>query len=324
MKAGAPLKKNNSDQPETEEKVRITKPVIILIIILLLIPTLFSFYSISVQEKIKIGIVLTNDQLYPDAEIARDSLNQFEDVFDAQILDIKFNESNVRIKDKKYLTDDYFDADFAAKVRNDHNVDIVMILTNRTINNWRGDRKALWGQADTKNAMILVTTFYIQNNESLHEQYIKSTTIHETLHILGYIHPYSSQDCVMQYATYETELCFESKLELPFHTALWRLGTGHEFRQAAFLINLSINIIISTLFIALMIIIQFLFKRFMYKQNKIDQKPLIFGIGALFIGILLISPFIGVFFSRIAYMFSATFIYVILEAVAFERKTKYA
>ena len=106
----------DKDQTETEEKVRISKPVLIIIIILLLIPSLFYFYSISAQEKIKVGIVLTNDQLQNDAEIARDALNEFEGVFKAQILDIRFNESHIRIKDKKYLTDDYFDANFAREM----------------------------------------------------------------------------------------------------------------------------------------------------------------------------------------------------------------
>lgn len=158
-----------------------------------------------------------------------------------------------------------------------------MILTNRTINNWLGDRKAFYGQADTKHSMTLVTNAYFQYNASEHEKYIKSTTIHEALHLLGYTHPLDDRKCVMQYATIDTELSEEYQIELPSRAILWQVGIGYEFGQAVFFINLLFGFIISTICIALMIVIQGIFKHYMYLNPKINQNPLMIGIGVYII-----------------------------------------
>lgn len=306
---------------EEIEKIIISKPIIIIIIIFLLIPVFFSFYSISYHEKIKIGIVLTSDNLIDDGEVAKDALNRFENIFDAEILDIKFNESDVRIKNDKYLTDDYFDPKFAKMVRDKYDVEIVMILTNHKINNWQGDGKAIWGQADTKNSMTLVTNAQFKVNISFHRIYIEHISIHEALHLLGYQHPTDSRECIMQYASIDEELSDEFRLELPYRLTLWRIGEGKEFSQAVFLINLTLGFLLSTFIIPIMIIIQFIFKRRFYKRNSINQNPLIFGIGLYFV-FLLFSSVIVSFYPRFVLIIISLFLYVIIEAIYFEQQSK--
>ncbi|MEW6070632.1 MAG: hypothetical protein AB1485_08445 [Candidatus Thermoplasmatota archaeon] len=313
------MKRNNL---EHDRKIIFPKSVLIIVIVLLLIPLFFSVYSITFRERIKIGIVLTTEELYGEGEIARESLNQFDDIFEARILDVKFNESRVRIRNGVYLTDDYFDTQFGNQVRNKYKVEIVMILTNHTINNWLGDRTAIWGQASTKNAMTLVTTTYLQENASLHKKYLKHTTLHEVLHLLGYEHPTDHRKCIMQSASLDTELCEEYKIELHYRAVLWKVGFGHETRAASFLVKVLMSLILSTIFVAAIIIVQFLFKRYIYKENNINQNPLIIGIGLLYINILLITPFTNSFYLRVICSFISIFIYVIIESISYEFQSK--
>jgi predicted Zn-dependent protease len=311
----------NSD-PENKGKTFLSKTITGLIILLLLIPILFTLYSFTYQEKIKVGIVLTNEAFIEDGVIAQKGLNQFKGIFDAQILDELFNESMVRIKDNKYLTDDYFVAKFAKTMRNKYKVNIVMILTNRTINNWLGDRQAIWGQADTKNAMTLVTTVYFLENASEHKKYIEHTSVHEALHLLGYEHPKDSRSCIMKYASLEMTLNDEYSLELPYRKVLWSISTGFEFNQAIFLIKIFISLMLAPIFIAAIIIAHILFKKYIYRTEKINPNPVIFGFGIFFINFLLVSAFTSTLYPRLVMFISSVFIYVIIEVIYFESQSK--
>lgn len=305
-----------------EEIIPFRKSVIILVIILLLIPLFFTIYAVGFREKIPVGIVLTTDEAYGDAETARDGLNNFEGVFEARILDIRLNESHIRISNGLYLTDDYFDSEFAQTIQNEYKVEMILILTDKSINNWLSDGYAHWGQADTKNAIALVTTSNYLLDDYWHAKYIVSTSRHELLHILGYAHPNDNRRCVMRYATVDTEMCNECKLELPYRQVLWKIGYGQEPGRAFFGIRAAISLIFLPIFIAAMIIIQFIFKKYLYKKNRINQFPFIVGFWGLVLFILFTSAFVNSFYGRILSISASMFIYVILEIYHFEYKLK--
>jgi hypothetical protein len=295
-----------------------SKWLLFLIIVLLLIPTIFTIYSTQFRGKIKVGIALTSDDLYEDGEIAKASLNRFHEVFSAKIVDTNFNESNVRTKNGSYLTDDYFDHDFGNAIRKKHNVDIVVIITNKSINNWLGNGLAAWGQADTETGIALMTVSPVFGREYLSENYIISTTRHEVLHLLGYHHPHDNRKCLMEYASLEKDLCHEYQLVLSYHAALWKIGLGQEPGRATFFIRASLLLLLSPLFVVTILILQFLFKKYIYQRNQIDQNPLVLGIGGLYITILLETAFVAPVYPQIILLLAVVFLYVIIEAVLFE------
>jgi predicted Zn-dependent protease len=287
------------------------KAIIFVLIILILAPIIFSFYSISNQPRLRIGIVLTSDDLFHDGKIAVDGLNDFENIFLAELLNVRFNESKVRIKNGIYLTDDYFDEKFIERTRKNYNVDIIMILTDKKINNWLSN-----GIANTELATTLITAAQFLDNSTEHERYIKSTSIHEILHLLGYQHPTDDRDCVMKIAEpFEDDLNPEYKFELIYRGQFWQFGTGHDFVHACFLINLGILLILSPFFIVLIIIYYQLFKKHLYKFKKSSSIQLIMGIGGFAMNLLIISAFIQYFYLKIFLLFFSTFIYVILEFI---------
>jgi hypothetical protein len=134
-----------------------SRAFIILVIVLLLIPASFVVYSTQFRGKINVGIVLAENVTYDYGEIARDSLNDFHDVFSAKVLNTRFNETGIRVQDGSYLTDDYFNGDYAESIRENYDVDIILIITDKDINNWLGNQLARWGQADTKTGIALMT-----------------------------------------------------------------------------------------------------------------------------------------------------------------------
>ena len=318
-----PILKNFKEKHSSSKNNKIfSRSILIFVIILYSIPVLITIYSVYFNDDIKIGIVLTDEELYVDGTMARDGLNEFENIFNARILDVIFNDSSVRISQGNYLTNDYFDARFAEKVREKFNVDIIVIITNNSINNWQDDGEAIWGQADTKNAMALVTARYYRSNISAHYKYMKKTTIHEVLHILGYEHPTGNEKCVMQYASIETELCPKYRLELPYRAVLWKIGNGQEFAKAIFLIKLSMFLIFSPIFIATMILVRGIFKKFIYKMNRINPNPLIFGIGLFYFNIILASIIKITIYSIFIYQMALLFLYVLIEAINYQYSTK--
>jgi hypothetical protein len=307
------------------EKLKVeyfSKSLIIMVVVLLLIPGIFTIYSTAFPQKIRVGIVLTSDDLYDDAEIVQEGLNKFHDIFDTKILNINFNESIVRTQNGSYLTDDYFDSNFAQKIRDSDNVDIVLILTDKLINNWLGNRLARWGQADTRSGVALVTTAYKRDDAAVYERYLTYMGRHEILHLLGYGHPNDSRTCLMQYAKIETNLCREYELVLPYHAALWKIGLGEEPGRAAFLIRASLLLILFPLFIVSIIIAQFLFKKYIYKKQKIDLNSFVIGVGGMSITLLLVTAFIAPVIPQLVALFAVVILYVIVESLFFEFQYK--
>jgi predicted Zn-dependent protease len=294
------------------------KFIIFVIIILFLIPIIFTIYSLSNHSRLRIGIVLTSDNLSYDGKVAADGLNDFEDTFFAEILDVRFNESKVRIENGIYSIDDYFNEKFIERTRKNYNVDIIMILTDKKIDDWYCN-----GITKTELATTLVTTAQFLDNPTEHERYIKSTSIHEILHLLGYQHPNDDRDCVLKIAEpFEDDLNPEYRLELTYRVLLWRLGAGHDFYHASFLINFSILLILSPFFIVLIIVFHQSLKKYLYKSEKTSSVPLIMGIGGFSINLLIISAFIQYFYLKMFLLFVSTFIYVIFEYINYLKKTR--
>jgi hypothetical protein len=299
-----------------------TRSMLILVIVSLMVPTIFVFYSTQFPEKIRVGVMLTHDDLVEEGEIAKNGLNDFHDIFSAKVVDTRFDESEVRIRNGSYLTDDYFNNKFAEDIRNNHNVDIVLIITDKLINNWMGNGYARWGQADTKSGVALFTLSSVYRNPNQTEDYIVSVSRHEILHLLGYGHPNVSRKCLMRYASTETELCQEYQLVLPYYASLWTIGMGHDPGGAAFLIRVSFLLFFSPLFVAAVITSQVSFKKYMYKKNKINQNPLVLALGGLYITTLLATAFIMPLYPQIAVMSILVFVYLIMESLYYELKYK--
>jgi hypothetical protein len=309
---------------EGEEKSKefISKSMMFVIVLLLLIPTVFVLYSIQNDEKIRVGIVLANDDLVGVGEVTETGLDDFHNIFSAKVVDTRFNESTVRNRDGRYLTDDYFNKSFSKRIRYEHDVDIVVIITDKLINNWLGNGYAAWGQADTEAGVAMFTISPVKYNMNFSENYIISTSRHEVLHLLGYHHPQDERDCLMRYASTEKELCGEYEMVLTYHVVLWRLGGGLEPGRATFVIRAVFLLFFSPIFVVLIIIAQFLFKKFIYRREKIDNNPLIYGIGALYITLFLAVAIIVPVYPHLVLLTAIVFLYVIMEVKSHERLMK--
>jgi hypothetical protein len=291
----------------------LSRSLLILIMALLLVPTVFVIYSTHFPEVIRVGVILAHDDLEEAGEIAKNGLNDFHGIFSASMLDTRFNEDEVRVQHGSYLTDDYLNKKFADGIRSDYDVDIVLIITDKLINNWLGNGLARWGQADTESGVALLTISPVYMNTNQTEDYIISVSRHEILHILGYHHPNDDRRCLMEYASLEKELCGEYEMVLPYHVALWRLGSGQEPARATFLIRATLLLFISPLFILAILMAQILFKRFIYRKAQIHQNPLVYGIGALYITLILAAAFIAPIYPQFAILNAVVFLYIILE-----------
>lgn len=299
-----------------------SRSMLILVMVLILVPTVFVTYSTQFPGVIRVGVVLAHDELVDEGVIAKVGLNDFKGIFSASILDRRFNEEEVRVQNGSYLTDDYLNIKFADGIRSDYDVDIVLIITDKLINNWLGNGLARWGQADTESSVALLTISPVYMNTNQTEDYIVSVSRHEILHLLGYHHPNDDRKCLMEYATLEKDLCGEYELVLPYHVALWRVGSGQEPGRATFLIRATFLLLFSPLIVVAIIISQTLFKRFIYQKVQIDENPLVYGIWLLYIFLILAAAFIAPVYSQFTILIAVVFLYMIMEVRSHESQMK--
>ncbi len=303
-----------------EKKRSVKRPPIdvIAIVVLLIIPSLIVIGSEAGPGRVRVGIMMTDDRVREDAEIAKDAFNDFHGIFDAIIVDELFNESGVRQKNGLYLTNDYHDIDVGDDIRRRYDVDIVLIITFRSINNWLGSGLAHYGHASMETSMAMMTTKEYVDDDAKHMRYIQQVSVHEVLHLLGYEHHEREKDCIMVYGISSTELCSEDEMELDLRASFWKAGAGKEFSRGVFVINLLVTIIIAMYVAALLLVVRRVIKRYLYKGNDMGLNPMIFGAGTLIMGVILVSRFRALFYGKVVFLLLAVVLYALMELGARE------
>jgi hypothetical protein len=201
-------------------------------------------------------------------EIAQEGFGSYDDYFNVRILNDSFNATDIRIKDGLYLTTDFFKNPDTTTILDNKNLDILLIVTDHTINNWDDDGKAIWGQADTKTSKALMTTYYFDSNTPEDDMMLRGIAIHEVFHIFGYHH--TPFDNVMQYAArYKTlELSNYYKLQLPLRTIVFKFLPKMPSFWAVFLSTAIFSLVLLPLYIVLELIVYDYFNN----KNKIPKR----------------------------------------------------
>jgi len=76
------------------------------------------------------------------------------------------------------------------------------------------------------------------------------------------------------------------------------------------------------MFIATMILVRGIFKKYIYKMNRINPNPVIIGAGLLYFNIVLVSIIRISIYSIFIYQLALLFLYILIETINFEYLTK--
>ncbi|MDP7266326.1 MAG: hypothetical protein QGH39_12295 [Candidatus Thermoplasmatota archaeon] len=205
----------------------------VLLAVFLIIPTLINIGVVKFHPKMDVGIVLVDDCNMTYARIAKEGFEYHHEYFRSKVItDYRFNSSGVKVQDNLSLTTDFFDNSRSEILTDKYEVDVILYVTDKRINNWEDHNGgAWWGQAsvETRSAVMTVTSFM---SGDLHDnERIQSIAVHEVGHLLGFIHPpvKQSRSNIMNYADPSRTLNFSSyhNFKLPFHLLTYKVGTGY-------------------------------------------------------------------------------------------------
>jgi hypothetical protein len=122
------------------------------------------------------------------------------------------------------------------ELRKKYKVDMVLFVINRSLLADQDESRAIGGKADTLTGSGIVSvSMFIDENE-YNRNRIQHITMHETFHLLGYLHDRWGRRCVMNTADNkeETRLNYFYEFQLPIRLWTYKYGIGRSFPEAAF------------------------------------------------------------------------------------------
>jgi len=259
------------------------RKTLVLLAVFLVIPTLINIGVVKFHPKMDVGIVLVDDCNISYARLAKEGFEYHSNYFRSKIItDYRFNSSGVRVQNNLSLTTDFFDMSRSEILIDKYDVDVILYVTDKRINNWEDKNGgAWWGQAsvETRSAVMTVTPF--MSGESYENERIRSIAVHEVGHLLGFVHPPPGQSGsnIMNYADPTRNLNFTSyhDFKMPFHLLTYKVGTGYRlgFGEDGRTFNMTLIKLLSDLFFLPYLIgislVMIKFINIFVKQEKIHR-----------------------------------------------------
>jgi len=248
--------------------------------------------------------------------IIAEGFDEYNDHFSVKVLDEKLNVSEIREQGNFKLISDHFRICPLDGLKDENDVDIILIVTSELILDWDDSRMAFWGKADTENGAALMTTHYWNRITPQNRTIWHHLAVHEVLHLLGYTHNMWDKDGVMQYAVNkeETDLTPYYDFQLPVRTSLFSTFSGHSFRSAVVFMNLAISFLMLPMVLSQELVVNLLHK----KLSKIHSPPKWLSplsvIGCFFLLMVVTGSFVALIFTLMfSILVHTTFHYLTLK-----------
>ncbi len=231
------------------------------VVSLLLIPTLFHVGVHLFHPELKVGIVLMDDTEPIWGELARQGFENYDDHFEAEVLDHRFYSNDVERRGDTMLMSDIFKFGDGPRLREIYGMDAILFVCNGSINDWDEEGLGVWGKADTETGSAVMTVAPFSSRSEHHDKVIKHIALHEVLHLLGYPHNPWDTSGIMQYARNieSLDLCPMFEAQLSLRTVMYQYGIGLSFREAIVVHNIAIVVSILPAYMAVDMMLLFYF-----------------------------------------------------------------
>ncbi len=186
-----------------------------------------------------IGVVLVDECDEHFANVTIESYKEYDDYFEASLIPVRFNASEVRVKGGNYLNSDFFHLGRPGRLQDTYEVDIIIFLTDHHIENWDGNGRGILGEANPETSSALVSVASFANRTAYHDRVVRHIALHEAFHLLGYTHNHWTDEGIMVYArnTEVDRLNGYNEFQLPLHAWALRLAPGTSFLTIVFISN---------------------------------------------------------------------------------------
>ena len=205
----------------------------LLVALLLLCPPLVYTGAYLYHPKVKVGIVIDEGCESKQAEICREAFDIYPSCFEAKVLPTTFRLPS----GGECYSNVVLDLAKPVEIRKEFDVDLVILLINRSLVASKEDDRDIGGKADTLTGAGIVSVSMFLSNTEYDRNRIKHITLHETFHLLGYLHDRWDRRCVMNIPKCKEEcrLSYFYEYQLPVRLWTYKLGIGRPFNQAAFI-----------------------------------------------------------------------------------------
>jgi hypothetical protein len=247
----------------------------LLVATLLLFPPLLYTGAYFHHPKVKVGIVMDEGCESRQAEISREAFDLYPTCFEAEVLPTTFR---LPSGDECY-SNVVLDLADPVNIRKEFEVDIVILLINRSLVSSKEDDRDIGGKADTLTGAAIVSVSNFLSNSEYDRNRIKHITLHETFHLLGYLHDRWDRKCVMNIprCREESRLTYFNEYQLPIRLWTYKLGIGRHFNQAAFITAFANFAVAIPYFIGVELVLYTTYKKSMNGKGI----PFIWLLGAL-------------------------------------------
>lgn len=221
---------------------------ILLVILSIIVYLLMLFYHPVLNVGI-VGVDGINDSYL---KLAKEGFDwYYNDSFNAIMLEESFNDSKIKVKEEYYLNGDFFIQNQTSDLIDKHNLDFLLIVTDKKIKDWDGSNLGVWGQADTESSSCLATVYYFQGGSDVANDRIRSIAVHEVLHLVGFVHNPFHRGGIMQYVAKQGsfELSHHFKFQYPIRLSLIRYFRGLPFLVTKLLMDFLMIILIMPFFL---------------------------------------------------------------------------
>ncbi len=213
------------------------KPLYILVAAFILVPPIVYTGAFFYHPVVKVGILRDQGCELRHAYVSLRAFDIYPGCFEAQVLPETFNVSDAFGPDNECYPQMVLNLARPEEMRRKYGVDVVIILINETLMASYGEDRGIGGKADTPTGAGIVSVAGFTSENQYNKNRIKHITMHETFHLLGYMHDRWGRKCVMNTAENkeETRMNYFYEFQLPVRLWVYHLGIGQPFPQAAFI-----------------------------------------------------------------------------------------
>lgn len=209
---------------------------VVLSVLLLITPISLLVIDLA-HPTIIIGIVLVDETEDHYANEIIQGFGEYDQYFEARLLPIRFNASQVRSQTGHFSIDYYLNSDLVKKARTlelvgRYRVDLVLLFADHAIADWDDSNESLWAQAFPEHSAVLISSAFFTGDQKGMDMAARQLALHETMHLLGYTHNFVGRHGIMGYFDYSTQMREPlpyARFQMPLHCHLFALVGATSF-----------------------------------------------------------------------------------------------
>jgi len=150
-----------------------------------------------VHPKARIGFIAVDGTDEDTLVSIIDGFSLYDDFLDVKIIPESLNLTGIRQKGGNFLVSDFHRLADDLDIRRSYDVDLLVIITERRIQNWDEDGNSRFAYSSHENSSMIMTISFWNLDYSENVTISQRVALRHTFHLLGYPDNSWDEDCIM-------------------------------------------------------------------------------------------------------------------------------